>query len=116
MDTVAPPGRQGPPAPLSPTVGVGVVSRDPGDWFEEVLAGLASQDYRKLRIVVVNIGCQPVDERVASVLPDAQVVAADPTATFGTAANLALGEGGAPSVGGFHLFLRDDLALADTGV
>ena len=100
MDTVAPPGRQGPPAPAYPTVGVVVVARDPGDWFEEVLAGLASQDYRNLRIVVVDIGHQPVDERVASVLPNAQVVAADPTATFGAAANLALGEGGASSVGG----------------
>ena len=116
MDTVAPPGRQGPSAPLSPTVGVVVVARDPGDWFEEVLAGLAAQDYRNLRILVVDTGRRPVDERVASVLPDARVVTAHPTATFGAAANLVLGDHGAPSAGGFHLFLRDDLALAGTGV
>ena len=116
MDTVAPPGRQGPPAPLSPTVGVVVVARDPGDWFEEVLAGLAAQDYRNLRILVVDTGRRSVDERVASVLPDARVVTAHPTVTFGAAANLALGDHGTSSTGGFHLFLRDDLVLAGTGV
>ena len=80
------------------------------------MAGLASQDYRNIWVLVVDTGHLPVADRVAAILPDARVVAARPTMTFGTAANLVLEDLGDPSAGGFYLFLRDDLVLAGTGV
>ena len=115
MDTAVASGRQGPPASVSPTVGVVLVVRDPGSGFDEVLAGLAAQDHRDLRILVVDSGWEPVADRVVAVLPDARVIAGHHSLTFGAAANLILNEGPHPA-GSFHLFLSDDLVLTATAV
>ncbi|MEE2767919.1 MAG: hypothetical protein VX833_01745 [Actinomycetota bacterium] len=99
---------------MSPTVGVVLVARDPGPGFDEVLAGLAAQDHRDLRILVIDTGRESVADQVVDVLPDARVIAGHHSLTFGSAANLVLKEMGAHPAGSFHLFLRDDLVLAGT--
>ncbi len=83
-DTPARPGPEGgddelridvdDPSVGAPPVVAVVVCHDPGDWFEEALAGLAAQEYPSLSVLVIDAG-SAVDPtpRVAGVLPDAYV-------------------------------------------
>ena len=41
---------------LAPPVVAVVVAHDPGPWFEETLASLASQDYAELSVLVLDAG------------------------------------------------------------
>ena len=132
MDAAEQPGQQGAPAPTPappqapPTVGVVLVAHDPGEWFDDVLAGLAAQDHRQVHVLVVDAGRRrQVAARVADVLPDAEVVSLDDSPGFGAAVNLALAESAArrgDSATGphmlprFHLFLHDDVVLDGTAV
>jgi GT2 family glycosyltransferase len=94
---------------VTPAVAAVVVARSPGPWFEDCLAGLATQDYPSLRVLVVDVASShPVRDRVASMLPDAVVVERHVNDGFGAAANVVLDQvRGAP----FLLFLHDDVAL-----
>ncbi len=125
-----------PPAP-QPLVAVVLVAHDPGEWFGEVLAGLAAQDHRHLDVVVVDAGREAgrgagrkasegaLAARVADVLPDARTIAMPDTQGFGAAANRAVVDAAnARSIGGtaphrvpsFHLFIHDDVVLDGTAV
>lgn len=96
-------------AQLAPPVVAVLVAHDPGDWFDDVVASLAAQDYPNLKVLVLSTGTADVASRVTSVVPGAFVreVAGNPG--FGRAANevLRLVEGES----GFFCFLHDDVAL-----
>lgn len=101
------------PQTTAPPVVAVLVAHDPGDWFEEVLASVAAQDYPQLGTLVVDTGSTDVSERVAAVLPGAAVTHAPDAAGYGAAANEVtnLVHGAA-----FHFFLHDDVALAPDAV
>ncbi len=114
-----------PPAP-TPLVSVVLVAHDPGEWFNDVLAGLAAQDHRQLDIVVVDAGCRSgLADRVLNVLPDARTVEVPGSPGFGAAANRAVvgASGDQANVGtgpnripSYHLFMNDDVVLDGTAV
>ena len=82
----------------------------PTGWFDEVLAGLARQDYANLRILVLLVGdADELPARIAAAVPKAFVRAVDVGDSFGRTANqvLRLVEGD----NGFFCFLHDDVAL-----
>lgn len=100
----------------APLVGVGapsvvavLVTKDPGDWFEDCLESLADQDYENLDVLVVdNGGRHDPAARVGEVLPSAFVRRVPEDHGFSAAANEALvSVEGAP----FLLFLHDDVRL-----
>jgi GT2 family glycosyltransferase len=94
---------------LAPPVVAVLVAHDPGEWFDDVVASLAAQDYPNLKVLVLSTGTDDVTSRVTSIVPGAFVrpVAGNPG--FGPAANevLRLVEGES----GFFCFLHDDVAL-----
>ena len=99
-----------PATQLAPPVVAVMVVADPGDWFDEVLDGLADQDYANLKNLFLVVG-EPGDmpERVRQRVPNAFVRAVGKSMGYGTAANevlrLVQGENG------FFCFLHDDVAL-----
>jgi GT2 family glycosyltransferase len=90
-----------------PSVVAVVVTHDPGDWFDETLAGLAAQDYPNLQVLVVDTGSRDdPTERVTAVLPEAEVHRVGRDVGFGSAANEVLSRG---PRGDFFLFCHDDV-------
>lgn len=87
-----------------------MVVHDPGPWFDDVLAGLARQDYANLKFLLLLTG-EPGDlpDRIAAAVPRAFVRAVEGNVGFGPTANGVLGlvEGD----NGFFCFLHDDVAL-----
>jgi len=86
-----------------------LVTHLPGEGFEEVLAGLASQDYPNLRVLVLDTGATPdVAASVGRHLPGAFIRPLGANPGFGAAVNeaLRLVEGA-----GFFCVLHDDVAL-----
>jgi len=109
-------GREAGPRATSPSplVGLVLVAHDPGDWFEEVLTAVGVQDHHDLEVLVVDAGRRAgLAERVAGILPWAEVVDAPNAPGFGAAANVALGR---KRRAAFHLFMHDDLVLDGTAV
>ncbi len=114
-----------PPAP-TPLVSLVLVAHDPGEWFDDVLAGLAAQDHRLLDVVVVDAGRKAgLSDRVLNVLPDARTVEAPGSPGFGAAANRAVvgasdgqadGGTGPNRIPSYHLFMHDDVVLDGTAV
>ncbi|HUW02658.1 MAG TPA: glycosyltransferase family 2 protein, partial [Acidimicrobiales bacterium] len=98
----------------APAVVAIVVTRDPGEWFDEAMTSLASQDYPNLAVLVVDAASE-VDpsSRVAHHLPDAFVRRLDDNPGFGGAINDSVGvvEGA-----DFYLCCHDDVALAPDAV
>jgi GT2 family glycosyltransferase len=95
---------------LAPPVVAVMVVFNPGEWFDEVLDGLADQDYANLKSLFLVVG-EPGDvpERVRQRVPNAFVRAVGNVGGYGVAANevLRLVEGD----NGFFCFLHDDVAL-----
>lgn len=94
---------------VPPVVAVTVV-HEPGRWFDEVLDGLAAQDYPNLRRLFLVVGdVRDVPARVKARIPDAFVRRVEGNPGFGSAANevLRLVEG----TTGIFCFLHDDVAL-----
>jgi GT2 family glycosyltransferase len=100
----------------APPVVAVVVVHEPGPWFDEVLAGLAAQDYPNLRFVFLLTDAE-LDEalvsRIGRHVPSPIVRLVGANLGFGPAANeaLRLVEGA-----GFFLFLHDDVALEPDAV
>jgi GT2 family glycosyltransferase len=94
---------------LAPPVVAVLVAHDPGDWFGDVLASLAAQDYPNLKVLVLSTGTDDLTAQVTAVLPGAFVRPVPGNPGFGPAANevLRLVEGES----GFFCFLHDDVAL-----
>jgi GT2 family glycosyltransferase len=87
-----------------------MVVHQPGDWFDQTLAGLGAQDYANLKILVLVVGeASDLPDRIRAALPRAFVRAVDGNPGFGPAANevMRLVEG----ENGFFCFLHDDVAL-----
>ena len=97
------------PRDATPSVLAVVVAHDPGDWFEETLESLATQDYTRLSVLVVDAGgTDSLDSRVHAVLPAASVLDAGDTVGFSAAANAILDTDVDPA---FLLICHDDVAL-----
>ncbi len=95
-------------AQYPPVVAV-VVTRNPGPWLEDTLAGLGAQDYDDLTVLVVDCGShEDPTPRVATVLPRAFVRRLDESAGFAAAANEALH---AVEGATFLLLCHDDVVL-----
>ncbi|MGH9246404.1 MAG: glycosyltransferase [Acidimicrobiales bacterium] len=105
-----------PPSPSPnalPVVAV-VVTHNPGDWFDDALAGLATQDYPALSVLVIDAGSETDPApRVAASLPKAHVKRLADNPGYGAAANAALRmvRGAA-----FYLLCHDDVALAPDAI
>ena len=99
------------PAPeLAPPVVTVTVVHEPGPWFDEVLDGLAEQDFTNLKhLFLVTSDPGDIPARIRDRVPNSFVRAASGNDGFGAACNevLALVEG----VNGFFCFLHDDVAL-----
>ena len=99
-----------PAGQLAPPVVAVMVVSNPGDWFDEVLDGLAEQDYDNLKSLFLVVG-EPGDipDRVRQRVPNAFVRAVGKATGYGAAANevLHLVQGD----NGFFCFLHDDVAL-----
>lgn len=104
------------PAPrdATPSVLAVVVAHDPGDWFDETLDSLATQDYTRLSVLVVNASGDPaLDARVHAVMPSASVLDAPDAVGFSAAADTVLDTEVDPA---FVLLCHDDIALAPDAV
>ncbi|MGH9181706.1 MAG: glycosyltransferase family 2 protein, partial [Acidimicrobiales bacterium] len=56
----------------APPVVAVVLTSDPGEWFEQTLVALATQDYPNQSVLVMDTGSTPVPaSRVAEILPEA---------------------------------------------
>ncbi len=86
-----------------------VVTHDPGPWFEESLASLASQDYQSLAVLVLDAAStDDPSGRVAAVLPNAFVRRLEANVGFAASANEAI----SMVEGASHLlFCHDDVVL-----
>jgi GT2 family glycosyltransferase len=119
-------------APYPPVLAV-IVTRNPGDWFDDALRSLAVQDYPALRVLVVDCGSDDdPTPRVAALLPDAAVrrradagfaVAANEALESVTSGGVAVAEDGAPSSPEepvedtpFLLLCHDDVVLDPVAV
>ena len=105
------------PRAATPSVTAVVVAHDPGEWFEQTLDSIVTQDYPRLDIVVVDAfggeNGETLDERVRTVAPRATIVDASDTGGFGAAVNTIL----ETDVGSaFLLVCHDDVRLASDTV
>ncbi len=94
---------------LAPPVVAVVVAHDPGPWFAETLASIASQDYAELSVLVLDTGVsEGLAARVADVLPDAYVRRFESNRGFGATVNevRSMVAGAA-----YFLLCHDDVAL-----
>ena len=94
---------------LAPPVVAVVVAHDPGPWFEETLASIASQDYAELSVLILDSGGrEDLTGRVAAVLPTAFVRRFEENRGFGSTVNEVrnMVEGA-----DYFLICHDDVAL-----
>ena len=92
----------------APPVVAVLVAHDPDFWFDDVLAGLAAQDYPQLAVLCIDTGERDLTEEIQAVLPSAAIVRDSSVVGYGAAANRVRGavEGAA-----FYFFVHDDVAL-----
>jgi len=99
---------------LAPPVVAVVVAHDPGPWFAETLASIASQDYAELSVLVLDTGVSGgLAVRVAAILPSAYVRRFEENRGFGATVNevRTMVDGAA-----YYLVCHDDVALAEDAV
>ena len=102
------------PRDATPSVLAVVVAYEPGEWFEATLESLATQDYPRVSVLVVDgAGEAGLTDRVRDVLPDASVLDASDTEGFSAAADAVLETELDPA---FVLICHDDVALASDAV
>lgn len=102
------------PRNATPSVLAVVVAHEPGPWFEETLDSLATQDYSRLSVVVIDGAGDPaLGARVREALPSASLLDAGDTEGFSAAANAILDTEVDPA---FLLLCHDDVALASDAV
>jgi GT2 family glycosyltransferase len=91
-----------------------VVGRDPGAWFDDTLASLAAQDHPAFSILVIDdASVEPLQRRVANIVPSAFVRRHEEAIGFARCANLVQEM---VSGAGFYLFCHDDVALAPDAI
>ena len=98
---------------LAPPVVVVLVVDKPGECFDQVLGGLADQDYENTQVLVINRGPASTIDRVLATIADAIVKEVPNAKTYAEAANAVSGlvKGAA-----FYLFVHDDTVLAPDAV
>jgi len=97
------------PRDATPSVLVAIVAHDPGEWFEQTLDSIATQDYPRLHVMVIDgVGDAQLKQRVSNVIPRATVLDASDTVGFGAAANAVLDT---EADSAFLLVCHDDVAL-----
>ena len=97
-----------------PKVQLVLVTHNPGEWFEEVLLGIAEQDYASLEVTVVDTTRRAlIEEKVKSLLPQSRVLHLKRSPGFSalTPKNLNASEKDL-----FYFFITDDLVLDATAV
>ncbi len=98
----------------TPSVLAVIVAHAPGDWFDETLESLATQDYPRLEVMVVDAAGDPsMPARVEALLPEASVLDASDTDGFSAAANSLLDTHVDPV---FLMICHDDIALEPDAV
>lgn len=94
---------------ITPSVMALVVAHEPGGWFEDTLESLATQNYPRLEVTVVDAaGEETLADRVHAYLPDASLIDASDTSGFSGAANAFLDTELNPL---FLLICHDDVEL-----
>lgn len=74
--------------PAPPAVRVVIPTRDPGPWFDDVIAALAAQDYPQLSVTIVHgEGEGPLLERHQASIPGLELIEAPDRAGFGAKVN-----------------------------
>lgn len=103
------------PTAAPPVVAV-MVAHEPGDWFAEVLAGCAAQDYPNLRLVAFLTGGTPatVGDAIRQHVPSALIRQVEGNPGFGPVVNQALSL--VDGRDGFFLVLHDDVVLPPDAV
>ena len=98
----------------TPSVLAVVISHDPGEWFDETIESLATQDYARLDVLVIDTSGDPnLRRRVHAAIPSASILDATDTEGFSAAADAVLDADVDPA---FLLFCHDDVALAADAV
>lgn len=86
-----------------------MVVHDPGDWFEDVLTSLATQDYPRISHLFIDTGATvDIAPIVQAILPDATIRNAKSNPGFSKAANDVLG---LQNLAPYLLICHDDVAL-----
>ena len=89
-------------------------------WLEEVIDGLAAQDYKKIEFLLVLKGKEKtnsdVEDLVKKAIPASKIIRTGNTASYPLLANLVLRNELTESRENFFLFLKDDLILDATCV
>ena len=105
---------------LEPTVRAVLIVDSDTLWLEDVLKGLAAQDYKKITYLLVQSSKEKTDseveELVKRTLPSAKLVKTETSKNYPYLANLALQNGSLEVKENFLLFLKDDLILDATCV
>lgn len=104
-------------APDAPPVVVSMVVSSPGEWFTEVLDGLAAQDYPNLQtlfFLIEDASTTELTQRIRAILPDSIVRTVQGNPGWGPVQNqvIRLVEGEA----GFFCFLHDDVVLETSSI
>lgn len=104
------------PTDAAPPVVAVMVVHEPGEWFAEVLASLAAQDYPDVRLVafVTSTTDTAVSQQIVDRFPEALVRQVEGNPGFGPVANQVthVVEGS----DGFFLFVHDDVTLRHDAV
>ncbi len=94
---------------LAPPVVAVVIAHDPGQWFDETLASLGSQDYAELSVLVLDsASAEDLTARVAAALPSAYVRRFEENKGYGATSNEVRSMVDGAS---YFLFCHDDVAL-----
>lgn len=96
----------------APPVVLAILVHEPGPWFAETLASIASQEYPRIQTIAFLTSASPTDELSAQIrrsLPEAVIRIVEGNPGFGPVMNEVrrIVEG----VGGFFCFAHDDVAL-----
>lgn len=102
-------------APSVPGVVAVMVVHEPAEWFDEVLAGLAAQDYPNLKCLFLVAGApSDLPTRIRAAVPGAFVRGVDGNPGFGSAANAVLDL--VQGAHGLFCFMHDDVALEPSSI
>tara|TARA_B100000902_G_scaffold261053_1_gene247333 strand:- start:978 stop:4109 length:3132 start_codon:yes stop_codon:yes gene_type:complete len=99
---------------LAPLVKLILLTHNPGDWLEEVLLGIAAQDYLSLDITVIDTTRrESIEKQVKSILPESSILHLKNSPGFSalTPKNLDTERNCL-----FYFFVTDDLVLDATAV
>ena len=105
---------------LEPMVKAVLVADERTLWLEEVIDGLAAQDYKKIEFLLILTGKEKansdVEDLIKRVFPDSKIVRTSNTTNYALLANLVLRDDLTEFRESFFLFLKDDVILDATCV